>query len=206
MHAPSTHKHWSQIYSNRREDELSWFEAEPAISLELLLTPALQKDAPILDVGGGASRLADALLDRGFTQLTVLDIAHEALEKSKLRLAGCASRVRWFVADVTEWQPDRTYRAWHDRAVFHFLTTERQRLAYRATLEKAVLPGGVVVIGTFALNGPERCSGLPVERYSQESLVAELGPAFRWSATRNVEHIAPAGQVQHFQFSRFFRE
>ncbi|MHB1935714.1 MAG: class I SAM-dependent methyltransferase [Acidobacteriaceae bacterium] len=199
-------EHWQQIYSTRQEQELSWFEEAPGISLELLLTPQLSKDSPVLDVGGGASRLVDALLDRGFTQPTVLDISEAALEKSKLRLAGRASQVRWIHADITQWEPDRKYRAWHDRAVFHFLTTEEQRLAYRSVLEKAMVPGGIVVIGTFALDGPERCSGLPVQRYSPQSLAAELGRAFRPTTARMVDHVTPAGKTQRFQFSRFVRE
>jgi SAM-dependent methyltransferase len=206
MDTIQSREHWQRMYSTRQEQELSWFEDAPGISLELLLTPTLTKDAPILDVGGGASRLVDALLDRGFTDLTVLDISETALEKSKLRLAARASQVRWIAADITTWEPDRAYRAWHDRAVFHFLTEEEQRRAYRSALEKTVIPGGIVVIGTFALDGPERCSGLPVRRYSPESLAAELGRAFRLTAVRMAEHGTPAGKVQRFQFSRFFRE
>ena len=199
-------EHWNQMYSTRQEQQLSWFEETPAISLELLLTPKLDIHAPVLDVGGGTSRLVDALLDRGFTQPAVLDISAAALEESKRRLVTRASQVRWIVADITTWEPDGQYSAWHDRAVFHFLTTEEQRLAYRAALEQAVVPGGVVVIGTFALDGPERCSGLPVRRYSPESLAAELGPAFACTAVRSTDHATPAGKVQRFQFSRFDRK
>ncbi len=199
-------EHWNQMYSTRQEQELSWFEEGPAISLELLLTARLDIHAPVLDVGGGTSRLVDALLDRGFSQPAVLDISAAALEKSKRRLASRASQVRWIVADITTWEPDRQYTAWHDRAVFHFLTTEEQRLAYRSALEQAVAPGGTVVIGTFALDGPERCSGLPVQRYSPESLAAELGPAFACTAVRCIDHATPAGNVQRFQFSRFERK
>ncbi len=153
-----------------------------------------------------AARLVDALLDRGFNRPAVLDISEAALEKSKLRLAGRASQVHWIVADIAQWEPNRQYSAWHDRAVFHFLTTEEQRLAYRSVLEKAVAPGGIVVVGTFALDGPERCSGLPVQRYSPESLAAELGPAFACTAVRYIDHATPAGKVQRFQFSRFVRQ
>lgn len=199
-------EHWDRMYSTRPEQELSWFEEDPAISLELLLRPELDKHAPILDVGGGTSRLLDALLDRGFTQPAVLDISAAALEKSKRRLADRASQVRWIVADVTTWKPDRQYSAWHDRAVFHFLTTEEQRLAYRAALESAIAPGGTVVIGTFALDGPERCSGLPVQRYSPEGLAAELGPGFARTAAQAFDHATPSGKVQRFQFSRFNRK
>ena len=198
--------HWQQVYAARNEEDLSWFEPVPGISLDLLLTPSLQKDAEILDVGGGASHLVDALLDRGFIHVSVLDIAASALEKSQSRLAEKASSVRWILSDITQWQPEKKYNAWHDRAVFHFLSTEQDRRSYRAAMEKAVVPGGIVVIGTFALDGPERCSGLPVQRYSPESLSAELGDAFRWTATRRMEHTTPAGKVQRFQFSRFIRE
>jgi SAM-dependent methyltransferase len=199
-------EHWNQVYSTRQEQELSWFEETPVISLELILTPRLDIHAPVLDVGGGSSRLVDALLDRGFTQPFVLDISAAALEKSKRRLASRAPLVRWIVADITSWEPDRQYGAWHDRAVFHFLTTEEQRLAYRSALERAVVSGGTVVIGTFALDGPERCSGLPVQRYSPESLAAELGPAFACSAVRRIDHATRAGKGQRFQFSRFDRK
>lgn len=135
MDLTQSSEHWQQMYSTRQEQELSWFEDAPSISLELLLTSQLDKDAPVLDIGGGASRLADALLDRGFTQPTVLDISEAALEKSKLRLANRAPQVRWITADITRWEPDREYRAWHDRAVFHFFTEEEQRLAYRSALK-----------------------------------------------------------------------
>ena len=199
-------EHWDRMYSTRPEQELSWFEEDPAISLELLLRPELDKHAPILDVGGGTSRLLDALLDRGFTQPAVLDISAAALGKSKRRLGDRSSQVRWIVADVTTWKPDRQYSAWHDRAVFHFLTREEQRRAYRAALESAVAPGGTVVIGTFALDGPEQCSGLTVQRYSPESLAAELGPGFACTAAQSFDHATPAGKVQRFQFSRFNRK
>lgn len=199
-------EHWDRMYSTRPEQELSWFEEDPSVSLELLLRPELDKHAPILDVGGGTSRLLDALLDRGFTQPAVLDISAAALEKSKRRLGDRSSQVRWIVADVTTWKPDRQYSAWHDRAVFHFLTTEEQRLAYRAALESAIAPGGTVVIGTFALDGPEQCSGLTVQRYSPESLAAELGPGFARTAAQSFDHATPSGKVQRFQFSRFNRK
>ncbi len=202
----SSKEHWQRIYATHDEEEASWFEAVPSLSLDLLLAPSLKKDAPIIDVGGGASRLVDGLLDRGFTEIAVLDIAEAALEKAKRRLADRADRVRWIVADIATWEPDRNYGAWHDRAVFHFLTAEPQRLAYRAAMEKAVHPGGLVVIGTFSTLGPEQCSGLPVQRYSAVTLSEELGDAFRWTATRKIEHTTPSGQTQHFQFSRFTRE
>jgi hypothetical protein len=205
MGETSSKEHWEQVYATQPEQQLSWFEPVPPISLDLLLVPSLKKDAPVIDVGGGASRLVDALLDRGFTQITVLDIADTALEISRRRLADRAAQVGWRAADVLTWKPDRSYRAWHDRAVFHFLTTAQQRLAYRTTMENAVLSGGIVVIGTFSPLGPERCSGLPVQRYTAQSLSSELGNQFRWTATEKIEHTTPSGQTQQFQFSRFIR-
>ncbi|MGC1784062.1 MAG: class I SAM-dependent methyltransferase [Acidobacteriaceae bacterium] len=206
MDDASSKEHWQQIHANRNEEELSWFEPEPSISLDLLLAPSLNKDMPVLDVGGGSSRLVDALLERGFTDITVLDIAEAALEKSQRRLGDRADKVHWIVADIAMWEPDRKYAAWHDRAVFHFLTAKRQRWGYRVAMENAVDSGGLVVIGTFSTLGPERCSGLPVQRYSALSLSEEIGDHFRWTATRKIEHRTPSGDMQHFQFSRFVRE
>jgi SAM-dependent methyltransferase len=198
-------EHWQQIYTARRADALSWFQESPDRSLELLLTPPLQHDAAILDVGGGASRLVDALLARGYTDVTVLDLASAALEQSAKRLGAHADRVHWITADITQWKPERRYEAWHDRAVFHFLTSAEQRAAYRAVLEAALAPDGVAVVATFALDGPERCSGLPVVRYSPESLAAELGPAFILTDACGEDHTTPAGSTQRFQWSRFQR-
>ncbi|MHB8302413.1 MAG: class I SAM-dependent methyltransferase [Acidobacteriaceae bacterium] len=199
-------EYWQRIYSSHPEEELSWFEPFPSISLDMLLAPSLKSDRPVLDVGSGASRLPDVLLDRGFTQLSVLDIAEGALDITRVRLGSRASMVRWICADVTHWEPESIYSAWHDRAVFHFLTGESDRRAYIAAMEKALVPGGLAVIGTFSTLGPERCSGLPVQRYSAQSLSEELGEGFRWTATRKLEHMTPSGQMQHFQFSRFVRE
>lgn len=206
MNEISTRDHWQEIYSSRNDEELSWFESAPSISLDLLLAPSLTSEMPVLDVGGGSSRFVDALLDRGFTDVTVLDIAEASLEKSKIRLGERADRVHWIAADISTWEPDRKYAAWHDRAMFHFLTTKRQRWDYRTTMENAVQSGGLVVIGTFSTLGPERCSGLPVQRYSALTLSEELGDRFRWTVTRKIEHTTPGGDMQHFQFSRFVRE
>lgn len=206
MGAASTREHWDRIYAANRDEVLSWFQPAPDISLDLLLTPPLDKNAPILDVGGGTARLVDGLLDRGFTNLTVLDISASALGRSARRMGERASLVRWIPADITHWQPHKTYRAWHDRAVFHFLVTPEDRRAYRTVLENSVQPGGIVVMGTFALEGPESCSGLPVQRYSPETLALELGDAFRLTASRPIEHRTPAGAMQRFQFTRWVRE
>jgi len=147
----------------------------------------------------------DALLAAGWRDIAVLDIAGAALAKARVRLGPQGAGVDWIVADITAWQPRRRYDLWHDRAVFHFLASPGDRAAYKAALRSAIAPGGHVVIGSFALDGPERCSGLPVQRYSPETLSAELGPDYVLEQALQEDHHTPAGRVQHFQFSRFRR-
>jgi hypothetical protein len=149
--------------------------------------------------------VVDVLLEQGFGNLTVLDIAETALARTRSRLGPRARGVTWIVADVTTWRPTGQFDIWHDRAVFHFLTDSRDRAAYRATLERTLAPAGQAVIGTFALDGPERCSGLPVQRYDAASLGRELGPAFCLQETVRDDHITPKGVAQRFQFCRFLR-
>ncbi len=196
-------RHWDEVYSQKAEDTVSWFQVHPDLSLELIRAAGVAPADPIIDVGGGASRLVDHLLAAGFTDLSVLDIAATALERAGVRLGPAALKVQWLVADVTRWRPVRLYRLWHDRAVFHFLTEATDRSAYLANLKAALTPGGHAVIASFAPDGPERCSGLPVQRYSPESLAAELGPAFRLKHKRAESHLTPAGRVQQFQYSLF---
>ncbi|HET8542785.1 MAG TPA: class I SAM-dependent methyltransferase [Anaeromyxobacter sp.] len=203
--APSRREHWEGIYASRSEEELSWFQARPAVSLRLVASAGVGPDARIVDVGGGASRLVDALLDAGFRRVAVLDVADGALEKSRRRLGPRAAAVEWIACDVTAWRPGAPFDLWHDRAVFHFLTRPEDRQAYRAALGAALRPGGQVVIGTFSSAGPEKCSGLPVVRWEPETLAAELGPGFRLVESARDEHVTPAGKVQRFQFSRFVR-
>jgi len=197
--------HWRKIYADKAEDEVSWYQSSPAASLALIETAGLGPDCPIIDVGGGASRLVDILLERGYTDVAVLDIADTAIGQARNRLGPRAASVQWITADITAWKPEKPYDLWHDRAVFHFLTAKAERDAYRAVLENALAPGGQVIIGTFDLDGPEQCSGLPVVRYDAESLGRELGPAFRLAEHRREDHTTPAGVVQHFQFCRFTR-
>ncbi len=164
---------------------MSWFQESPAPSLDLIRSPwARPTGTSIIDVGGGASRLVDALFDEGFDRLTVLDLSEQALAASKARLGAAANKVRWLVADVTTWEPAETYDLWHDRAAFHFLTEAADRAAYASARRKAVRPGGHVIIGTFALDGPERCSGLPVQRHDAASIAAVLGDDFELIDTR----------------------
>lgn len=198
-------QHWEDVYGRKAEDEVSWFQAVPLASLELVQRSGIRKDAAIIDVGGGESRLVDRLIADGYSDITVLDLSARAIEHTKLRLGSASDRVDWIVADITKWGPSRRYRLWHDRAVLHFLTEPSDRTAYLKALLAAVEPGGHAIISTFALDGPERCSGLPVVRYSGETLAAELGPELRLEETLLDDHITPNGAVQRFQFSRFTR-
>ena len=198
-------QHWDEVFARKPDDSVSWFQAEPAISLALVDRAALSVDAKIIDVGAGASRLVDALLARGFRDLTVLDISAEGLAHAKARLGDRAADVTWIVSDVTAFEPPASYALWHDRAVFHFLGAADARAAYTRVLERAVAPGGQAIVGTFALDGPDRCSDLPVTRYDADGLVRALGPAFTLVETVRHEHVTPSGRVQPFTFVRMER-
>ena len=163
------HDHWERIYTSKPETRVSWYQSAADLSLTLITAAVPDRAASIIDVGGGASTLVDGLLDRGRTDVTVLDIAEAGLERAKERLGARARRVAWIVADITTWTPPRRWHVWHDRAVFHFLVEPAQQDAYLVALEAATSPGSKVVMGTFALDGPERCSGLPVQRYNADS-------------------------------------
>lgn len=202
---PPRRQHWETVYREKREDEVSWFQERPGRSLELIERTGLPRDAKIVDVGGGASRLVDALLDAGYSDLAVVDIAEAALARTRARLGARADRVRWIASDLTSWTPDAMFDLWHDRAVFHFMVTPEDRSAYLANLRRAVKPGGHVILATFAANGPERCSGLPVQRYEPAELAAVLGEELRLVESIREEHPTPAGRVQAFQYSRFQR-
>jgi SAM-dependent methyltransferase len=197
--------HWENVYTTKGEKEVSWFQENPAPSLELMALAGLSADASIIDIGGGASRLVDALLERKIGQITVLDLSAAALNAAKERLGDRGAGVEWVVADVTTWEPSQTYDLWHDRAAFHFLTDHADQSAYVERLKKAVKPGGYAIIGTFALDGPERCSGLPIVRYDAATLSAILGTDFKLIDARRHDHATPWGAVQRFQFSTFRR-
>ncbi len=205
MSEPDLRTHWDTAYRTKGELGVSWFEESPVISLDLIHAAEVKCDASIIDIGGGASRLVDALLDEGFEGVTVLDLSSEALERSKARLGARSAKVQWVLADVTTWEPSQTYDVWHDRATFHFLIDEKDRAAYGERVLRAVRPGGHVIIGTFALDGPERCSGLPVMRHDAASLARMLGPSFELIESRKHPHQTPMGSIQRFQFSRFRR-
>jgi ubiquinone/menaquinone biosynthesis C-methylase UbiE len=196
--------HWDDVYMTKAADTVSWFQDDPTPSLAMIARAGLGVSEPIIDVGGGASVLIDRLLDRGHANLTVLDIAQAGLAVAQERLGKRAGRVSWIAQDVTTWQPPQdAFSIWHDRAVFHFLVDEADRLAYMRALDRSLRTGGFVAIAPFALGGPERCSGLPVRRYSAEMLQAELGPAYQLIDQRSQTHVTPAGNRQDFLWCLF---
>jgi len=196
-------QHWESVYTSKDEKEVSWFEERPTISLDLIRSTGVGIGASIIDIGGGASRLVDALIDEDFKAVSVLDLSEKTLAVARIRLGARAAKVRWIVADVTTSEPSETYDVWHDRATFHFLTEPIERAAYAERVFKAVRPGGHLIIGTFAPDGPERCSGLQVVRYDAASLGEMFGSAFELMECRRHAHQTPTGATQRFQFSRF---
>lgn len=197
--------HWNRVYTTKTEQEVSWFEPLPAISLEMLEAAGMTRESCVLDVGGGDSHLVDALAARGLECLAVLDVSGAALDRARARLGAAARTPIWIEADVTgEWSL-KPMDIWHDRAVFHFLTTADERARYTQHMLDTLKPGGSAIIATFALDGPEKCSGLPVQRYSPEQLAEELGPAFSLKEARPHVHTTPWGSTQSFQYSWLIR-
>lgn len=196
-------RHWNSVYTTKAEGEVSWFEDLPAVSLELLEAAGLSATSCVLDVGGGDSHLIDCLVGRGLDCVAVLDVSGAALARARARLGPAASMPIWLEADVAADWTLKPMDIWHDRAVFHFLTTAADRAHYVAHMVSVVKPGGAAVVATFASDGPEVCSGLPVIRYDPEKLAAELGPGFRLEESRQHTHATPWGTTQAFQYSRF---
>ncbi len=197
--------HWDKIYSARAPDELSWYQAHPEMSLRLIRDSGVGAGESLIDIGGGASRLVDKLLDAGYGKVAVLDISAAALAAAQARLGARAGEVRWLAQDVTTFAPPEKYALWHDRAVFHFLTEAADRQAYLAAVHAALQSGGQLVVATFAPDGPEMCSGLPVVRYSAESLAKEVGEDFELLESCGETHATPGGMKQSFSYCRFRR-
>jgi SAM-dependent methyltransferase len=190
--------HWDRVFEERGPAGVSWYEQSPDMSLEMIELAGIGPHEAVLDVGGGASPLAGALLARGFDDVTVLDLSEVALLAARAGLGPAGARVDWIRADVLDWTPGRTYGLWHDRAVFHFLVEVESRERYLATARSALRSGGHAVIGTFAEDGPATCSGLPVARYDAHALADALGPEFAIVGSRRDEHRTPGGTVQAF--------
>ncbi len=195
--------HWEDVYQSKKIDEVSWYQARPEFSLRMIKATKLSFDDPIIDVGGGASRLVDQLTELGFRNLTVLDISGKALEYAKQRLGDAGKNIEWIQADIVEFQPKQTYAFWHDRAVFHFLTDPSDRERYLKVMKGTLSHPGYVMIASFALDGPEKCSGLPVQRYSHQTLIRTLGSDYRLILKDQEIHDTPAGKQQSFIYGLF---
>ncbi len=199
----SRRQHWDGVYATKAEMEVSWYQASPVRSLSMIEAVASAKS--VIDIGAGASLLVDAILDRGY-DVTALDVSSAALARIKTRLGLRAARLATIVADVTEWEPARTWGVWHDRAAFHFLTESADQDAYLRALRAGTHPGSSVILACFAPDGPERCSGLPVRRYDVDGLTARLGASYRVIGSEREAHHTPKGAVQNFQYVAFRRE
>lgn len=197
--------HWQNIYQQKSPSEVSWFQKEPLLSLELIHRSGVGHGEPIIDVGGGSSVLVDVLCKEGYTNLSVLDISNIALDCAKKRLGGLANRITWYESDITEFTPPHQYSLWHDRAVFHFLTDISDRKKYVKVLKHALKPGGHFIIAAFAIGGPEKCSGLEIVQYDSKKMIAELGSGFELVETRDEVHTTPTHIEQKFMYFRFVK-
>lgn len=195
--------HWENIYQDKSPLNVSWYQKEPALSLELIHNTRVASDEAIIDVGGGASVLVDCLCEEGFTKLAVLDISGNALSCAKKRLGDFAQNVEWYESDITRFDAPHQFSLWHDRAVFHFLTNKSDRNSYVETLTNALRPGGHAIIAAFAIGGPEKCSGLDIVQYDAAKLVAELGKDFELVEERSEVHNTPDSKEQKFMYFRF---
>jgi trans-aconitate methyltransferase len=200
----SIQNHWDTVYKTKSPDQVSWTQDIPLTSLDFIHSFNLPKTAKIVDIGGGDSKLVDYLIAEGFTDITVLDISTEALEKVKKRLGKNATKVKWIVSDVNEFHPETSFDIWHDRATFHFLTTPKQIKKYIETASKAVK--GYLTIGTFSETGPDNCSGLPIKKYSEATLNNELQKEFQKVKCLTEDHVTPFQTRQNFLFCSFKKQ
>ena len=198
--------HWDKVYSSKTEDEMSWFQNYPVTSMEFVDLFHLPLNANIIDIGGGDSHFVDALLDKGYKNIWVLDISAKAIEKAKQRLGEKAQAVHWIVSDVTTFVPSVSFDLWHDRAAFHFLTTGNKIEKYASVAKDAIKKGGYLVLGTFSKNGPKKCSGLDIRQYSETSMSAQFEIAFDKIKCITEDHTTPFNTVQHFLFCSFRRK
>lgn len=198
-------QHWENVYLTKNSNEVSWYEANPNQSLELILKVTGEERPSLIDVGGGQSLLVDRLLDRGFEQVAVLDLSPTAIDATKARLGARADKVQWITADITKIESLGHFSIWHDRAVLHFLTEPDARLKYVSLLKKTLPSGGYFIVGAFAKGGPEKCSGLPVQQYDEQTMQELLGSDFEQVHSCNYVHTTPASKLQQFYFGVFRR-
>lgn len=198
-------EHWQHIYQTNQSEEVSWYQERPAISLQFLEELQISQDASIIDIGGGDSTFADHLLEKGYKDITVLDISPLALDKAKQRLGKKAGMIKWIAGDITRFNGDRKYDLWHDRAVLHFLTKEQDVEDYFRIANNVINKQGKIILGTFSVNGPEKCSGLLVQRYGEESITAKTRKFFQKIKCIHTEHFTPANIIQQFIFCSFLK-
>ena len=201
----SSKEHWDNVFSTNIEEQLSWFQPYPKTSMEFVQLFDLPLDANIIDVGGGDSHFVDALLERGYQNIWVLDISTNAVERAKKRLGRNASKIHWIVSDMLDYNPGVKFDLWHDRAAFHFLTSEDSIYQYVHVAENAIKENGYLILGTFSENGPERCSGLEIRRYSETSMSARFEISFERIKCIEENHITPFHRSQNFLFCSFKR-
>jgi trans-aconitate methyltransferase len=197
--------HWENVYTSKSPLQVSWYQEDPALSLQLIRNTQLALDAAMIDVGGGASTLVDRLCEEAYTNIAVLDVSSSALAHARARLAEKANAVEWYEEDVTCFSPPHRFSLWHDRAVFHFLTTKSDRDKYINVLKQALKPDGHLIIMAFAIDGPVKCSGLDIVQYDAKKLMAELGQGFELLETGHEGHITPSGGEQKFVYFHFKR-
>ncbi len=197
--------HWEKVYNSKELDEVGWFQEKPVTSLKLIEKIAPPSDANIIDVGGGAYFLVDYLLDMSYTDITVLDISKTSLEKAKQRLLEKGNFVKWIEQDIVNFQPNKSFYIWHDRAVFHFLTNKEDIQKYVELVSNSIVKNGHFIIGTFSTDGPKKCSGLKIVQYSKESMLKTFGEYFILAESIRVDHMTPSGSKQNFIFCHFIR-
>lgn len=193
--------HWENVYETKNPDEVSWTQKIPQTSLDLIEEASKDRSSKIIDIGGGDSNLTDFLLEKGFKNISVLDISAKALEKTKERLGTQAENVDWIATNITEFKPNRTYDIWHDRATFHFLTTQEEIKKYAEIVRNTV--SDTLIIGTFSVNGPQKCSGLQISQYDKEKLNSIFSQDFELVKSFTEDHITPFNTVQNFIFCQF---
>ena len=198
-------QHWENIYGQKQLTDVSWYEENPATSLELISALSLPKDASIIDVGGGDSLLADYLLALEYTNITVLDISSKAIERAKIRLGDKAQQIEWIVSDILDFKPTKVYDLWHDRAAFHFLTDEQDQQTYLNKVNLSLKPGAIMVLSTFTEDGPDRCSGLVIRQHSEKSLDKLFGVYFEMLSCTYTNHLTPFQTFQKFIYGTFRR-
>ncbi|GGX18866.1 class I SAM-dependent methyltransferase [Aquimarina muelleri] len=199
-------KHWETIYSTKDLKEVSWYQKVPTTSIEFITSLNLPKTAKIIDIGGGDSLLVDHLLNLGYSNITVLDVSETAIHKAKERLGDLADTITWIVTDITDFTPNEKYDVWHDRATFHFLREQKEIDNYVMTIENAILPAGALIIGTFSLDGPKKCSGIDITPYSEKSMSDLVKSSFKKLKCSYINHETPFNTTQNFIFCSFQKQ